>query len=338
MKYFLSIIAFILCVLSFVGCKEKKSPPLTRISDMKYTTISDSLYSMSPAALFYQDSKLYWMDPMCSEGFMHIVDAGTGKEISRFGNLGDGPEEFNAPLVSPFPEGGIYIKDGTRRKAAIYHLKGGQITSDFFTYPGGRNATAIASIQKKSLVYLYPNGEMPFELQKGNRYTGFGHFPTEETGKDGFNVFQGALKYNAEKEYLMYASAEFPYIAVYNLKDDKCELVCETNNKLDYTVTDGEVMPSRKAPFGIWELSFTKDYIITVQNDEKTEGRLTRKDIFIDQKLPHSVFVYDYDLNPIRIYHFPFKVLRISGDSESNTVYLIVEDKEFKIIKFQITD
>ena len=49
--------------------------------------------------------------------------------------------------------------------------------------------------------------------------------------------------------------------------------------------------------------------------------------------LPRSLFVYDYDLNLIKIINMPFPLLRLCGDFDSDDCYIIGANPEFEILK-----
>lgn len=75
------------------------------MGDVEYTTITDSVYAGVPGKLRVLDGRLFWHDVRAAEGFMHVVDARTGNEVCRFGNIGDIPDDFVLLMLSVSSDG-----------------------------------------------------------------------------------------------------------------------------------------------------------------------------------------------------------------------------------------
>ena len=88
------------------GCaSEKKKQELERVSNIAYTTITDSIYSSMPGKITALNGRVYWHDVTEADNFIHVVDASSGKEVYSFGNMGDGPNDFAMPIPSVSTEG-----------------------------------------------------------------------------------------------------------------------------------------------------------------------------------------------------------------------------------------
>lgn len=93
------------------GCaSEKKKQELERVSNIAYTTITDSIYSSMPGKITALNGRVYWHDVTEADNFIHVVDASSGKEVYSFGNMGDGPNDFAMPIPSVSTEG-FYLSD-----------------------------------------------------------------------------------------------------------------------------------------------------------------------------------------------------------------------------------
>lgn len=65
------------------GCaSEKKKQELERVSNIAYTTITDSIYSSMPGKITALNGRVYWHDVTEADNFIHVVDASSGKEVS----------------------------------------------------------------------------------------------------------------------------------------------------------------------------------------------------------------------------------------------------------------
>lgn len=86
------------------------------------------------------------------------------------------------------------------------------------------------------------------------------------------------------------------------------------------------------------ELALTRKNIVTLDRDVVTEGEKPEgqspRDI---STLPHSIYVYDYDLTLTHIINIKFPILRICGDIKTNSMYAIVLDPDYKLIKIDLS-
>ena len=80
----------------------------------------------------------------------------------------------------------------------------------------------------------------------------------------------------------------------------------------------------------------SKDYIITLERDrdrdpidESTVGR----DV---SKCPHTVFLYDYDGNLVKIVDLGIPVMRIAADCQDNVLYAIGADPDYILVKYEL--
>jgi len=334
MKYW-SYFIFVILILS--ACSHKKETKVEIISNAKYYTVTNDIYPTLPGRLLYQNGRIFWEDALNSLLFMHMYDEKTGKELYNFANKGSGPDEFNLPTPTLLPDGGLLIKDLKSRLAIIYKPSGDTLKGKSIAFLGGGNWTRIAAINDSTLVYLYPGKEFPFKLQCKYKATCFGHRPISESCTNGYELFKGNIHYNSKRKMLVYCPINFFYMAAYDLSNRKIKLIKETKNDIKHTREDGKIFLSKNTPFGTRDFDMTKDYIVAVQSNKEYEEALDKK-IYSDKQISstHSVFVYDYELNLLKIYNFPFAIMRIAGDNLSNDVYLLISIPDFKIVRFKI--
>ncbi len=134
---------------------------------------------------------------------------------------------------------------------------------------------------------------------------------------------------------LVYATMRVPYIASYKRQGNHFTLLWEKKEDIDYEFVNNRIKidESRRGPM---ELALTKDYIATLQRDyskdptdESTVGRGF-------SKLPQTLFVHNYKSELVRILDFKVPIVRIAADVSTNTVYAIVVDPDFRIVKLDI--
>lgn len=94
----------------------------------------------------------------------------------------------------------------------------------------------------------------------------------------------------------------------------------------------------RYAPTAI---AITKDYIVSIERDEERPSASLHSNRSTDggrrfSKATPTVFVYDYDLNLLKIVDVGMPVFRIAADCWSNEVYLIGVNPDFCIATFNI--
>lgn len=330
-KYIIAIIC-----LSLFSCKNNKNYDIIHINNLKYETINDSIYSRLPGDLLYQNGIIYWQDVFATENFLHAINASTGEEITSFANIGSGPEEFTLPVISLSDSSGIFIND-CQKELEIYY----SITNDtLITMVNNRkidsNTTRIIHTKNKESIYLSPDAPKPFIVNSNNNNFSFGEYPIKEKITNGFDIFQGNVNYNPNNNLLVFSAILFPYIAVYNLSQKGYPLIKESQKEnIEYTLKNNELKLNPDNP-GATEIALTHKYIITIQKDKETEEEQHPNIIRDISSTPKSIFVYDYNLNLQKIINMKFPLLRIAGDINSDTAYLLVANPDFKIIKIEI--
>jgi len=167
----------------------------------------------------------------------------------------------------------------------------------------------------------------------------FGKFPIPESlrKRDRFSYFQGNVAYNPDLKKLIYTSYRFPYMAIYTKSGKSFKLLTEVKGKFDYSVSSGgEFKRSRDSKEGPRELTLTLDYIVTVDRDlsiDQTDENEVGRD---PMKLPHTVFIYDYEGNLLKIVNLGFPVVRIAADTKNNTLYAIVVMDDYVLVKYEL--
>ena len=105
---------------------------------------------------------------------------------------------------------------------------------------------------------------------------------------------------------------------MYQQGEDEFSFVWEWRTDGDeYEIRNNEVIFDRRVK-GVRGLCMSKDFIITLQRDRRkddTDESTVGRDA---SKCPHTVFLYDYDGNLVKIVDLGIPVMRIASEEQSN--------------------
>ena len=171
----------------------------------------------------------------------------------------------------------------------------------------------------------------PFGIIDGKHIYYSGKFPIESSEiseRSKFNRFQGVTAYNPVNEMLLYSTYSFKYMALYKREGVRWNLIKETKVP-DYTIKNGNIKFEKKG-IGVSEVTMTKNYIVTAEYEDKN---VTEKDLRQNNYiLPNLLCFYDYDLTLRKVLKIGKPIMRIGGNTDSDTIFAIVEDPDFKIV------
>lgn len=324
---------FSINIIILTACSPK-GVEVERVS-MRPTIIYDSIETRMPGKLLLCGQYIIWTDPLSGDSQAHIVSLNTNNEIGKIVNIGNGPEEFITPFFTSSSHNKLVVCDMNRDKTVYFSLdsikqKKNPLTSISSLKTEG--ATRIVEIENNSFITLNTNTQYPF-LLNNDKY--FGKHPFVEKINNNNNVSQGNIAYNPNNGYFIYSTILFPYMAAYQKKENSFELVWEKRGDIDYTITENKVNLNKNKT-GAPELTLTKDYIVTLQRDylnDPTDETKVGRDF---TKTPQTLFLYDYDSNLRKIIHLKLPILRVTSHPENNTIYAIVLDSEFVLIKCEL--
>ncbi len=327
-----------LFILIFGCTKHDSKSKIVETVDIKPTLITDSVMTNFPGRLIVSGNYLVWSDPFNYSAFLKVVDIRTGKQVAQAGQAGQGPKEFVTPSVDLLCTDKISVTDLNANKRAVVDIEKLVKEQDAFSYfkkTGLKGATRYKEIEPTKFVGLYPKSRLLFKVIDHNKAIEFGRFPIKETlhERDKYNHFQGNIAYNPNREQLIYCPFNFPYIMSYKRSDNSF-----TQHKIlkifevKYSFVNGDLKFKERITL-ISEMAITKDYIVVARPKE------FKKDIDINtgmQKRPHTLYLYDYELNLVKIIDTKVPICRLAGNEKSNTVYAIVTNPEYSIVKIEL--
>jgi hypothetical protein len=328
---------FLLFILIQWSCTKNGSKPI-KVENVyiEPLTITDSVMTSFPGSLMLSGNYLVWEDPFSYSAFIKVVDIHSGKQVAQAGNTGQGPNEFVTPSVHLLSTNKIGVTDLNANKRAVFDIEQLLKGNEAFTYSrktGLKGVTRYLEIEDNKTVGLYPGETYLFRVVDKNKAFAFGKFPINEHINDGYGYYQGNLAYNPDSEKLIYCPFNFPYIISYKRSGDSFKHI-KTLKIYDvkYEVVNGEIKFKERVVL-IHEIALTKDYIVAAQLKEfkKEMDEYSGYD-----KLPQTLYLYDYDLNLQKIVDLKVPIYRLAANEESNTVYAIVANPEFSIVTVEL--
>ena len=320
------------CLLLF-SCST--SPKNVERIHLKHIMVSEDLFTSFPGTLLVDKKFIVMQDPFASEGMVKLYDKETGKLVVQTGQSGRGPTEFVTIVVHNVLDGVLFVSDMNGAKNAIARLDDIPIVEQPFTF----SRSDINGVNKLQLIapntYLimdYYNPK-PFIVQNEA-----GEIIQEPFGKwliDGAydDSQQGSFAYCAVKKTFVYAPFDFAYITMYQQSEKGFEQIWENMlEKPNYRLTDERIIWDSNQKSGFSGVAFLKDYIACLRC-ELLLNEVRGRDI---STLPRTIYLFDYKGNLVKIIDLEHPTLRIAGDSESNTIYVINVPGEYCIVKYEL--
>ena len=338
-KYYILLIILICC-----SCIQDKKNNIERIVNFPYSVLTDSIYTRMPGQLFHSNKYIVWVDPFSSNDLVHVLDAFSGKELGSLGSIGNGPNEFTDfdAFLTYDSLIGLYDLNKDLQGYIDLDLVRADSSNAFvrWTHEKLGYITHFLEIDKDSYLLLYPGASKPFIYKHDGEVDSIGKFPLEEKILNGFNHYQGAMLYNPIRKSLFYSTRHFPYAASYKLDNGKWILDWEKQEPMDYQVINNKLKLENSRTL-FHEATLSKDYIVFAKRDEEKYGKLSEKEeekLDRTKRLPRSLFLYDYDFNLKKIVELDAPIIRLAGDVHSNTLYAIIVNPEYSIIKLDLPE
>lgn len=332
------ILLFVFVFLSFYSCNLDKQKDNTIREQVDVEIIVDGLMTSMPAEMLVYEHELVWYD-MNPDSFIHIVDKKTGNTIAEIGQLGEGPDEFYTPFISWHSERSILISDCFANRQMILLLDSVKMKA----LPHNLGvSTSLLGIAENQYVWVNMQNDLPFVFWNGGKEITFGKYPLGDVEKiiNKQEVFQGVISYNHYNKSLIYSVPDLSYISLYRLDDGMFNQIWEkTLPGLESQLMDnGALIINKTTHYTPSAITLTKDYIVTIERDEKTREISIESDSSDRLKrnfarTPQTLFVYDYDFNLKKILHTQIPMFRLASDGGDNEVFFIGLKGEFCIAK-----
>ncbi|MDL2278273.1 6-bladed beta-propeller, partial [Parabacteroides sp. OttesenSCG-928-G07] len=227
-------LSYAIILFVFFSCSNR-TEHVERI-DQDFTIVTDSIESMMPVQLSVYGDYIIWCDALGKEEYVHVLDKTTGKELTKFVDIGQGPEEFVSPSVGYIQNNKVFIYDPNLDKVAYYSLDVDNFNAEFIKTDRVRRETRYLVIDGEVLSFN-SSLEKPFKWK--NTYWGKTFF--DPSIKNHYSVSQGNVLYNPYNQSLVYSVMSYHYMSLYKVKNGNIELVSERIGNVDYDIVNDEV-------------------------------------------------------------------------------------------------
>lgn len=325
-------------LISFSACTTTtKSVERESIS---FDVVTDSLETRMPGTLMKVGNYLVWQDPFAKDRFMHVVDPQNGKEVGTLGDVGQGPEEFTTPAVSQTFDNRVFVYDLNTRLQAFYsvdRLVNNQSPFTRYVDNTDLDATDKININDDQFIIIEPAEMKIFKYVNKTDTIAFGSQLIDgENIDNSYSINQGTIQYNPKRDKFVFASTSLPSLRIYSI--NKGNIIEEYQSTIPdnaYSIVGTRIKPEGRRS-GSKDMSLTKDYIVTIQRDyekDNTDESTVGMDF---SKNATTLFLYDYKGVLKRIIDTGLPILRLAGDTENNTVYVVGVNPEFVIAKVEL--
>lgn len=344
MKRFLYIILLFLFCSCTISNKKNSNKEIERISETPII-LSDNLLSNLPGMLLVYEKEIVWLNYSSLDGFISIFDKQTGEEITSFGRIGEGPQEIFTPKITKGWNNEVIAYDLNSSKVLFYSLdtllNGNKRVPKVKKMKEMKQKLRLIQVDDTSYVLFGTEDKMPFLLLNNGNESYFGNYPIKNSDEisNKMTVFQGAISYNPYNQYLLYSVGEMSYMSLYEYVNGMFSLKWEKHfSEVEYTITNNKMKITKTPEYVATLLCMTKDYIVTIDRDKENESPLPPKKTKGRDfsRAPQSLFVYDYDMNLLKIVNFGLPILSVASDGLSNEVFFIGVNPEFCIGKYSI--
>lgn len=327
-----------------LSCKgEKKTTG--EISFMEPIPVVDSLFMQMPGEVYFVNNYIIIEDALGTDNFYKIYDT-SGSFVKAIVSSGNSSVEFSTPSLTLLENNDIIVSDLNRGNAIIYKNGFDSLYQYKDLSPKLLKKSSLKNLHDDFFLTL--NNDFNSEIEElfsiynnDSLVQSFGKFPIFEKDINKYDAYQGFLGYNKINGQLIYFSYRIPYYAIYKKNGNNFELAKENNyGKFDYSVNNGNLkveLPDN-TPI-VSEVALLKDYIVTLGNTEEDLKEIPapsgRARDF--SRLPRSLFLYDYDLNLIKVISLKTSILRLTSNINSNLLYLATYiDGEFNLSKLNL--
>ena len=320
---------YILLLLAMCSCGDK----IVR-EQLTSTLVSDSILSPMPGTLICAGRYVVWED--CMEvPVVHVLNASNGQEVKTAVTLGQAVGDFQTPEVCYYNDDTLYVRDLNSMEEAYIDLssRDSKYVKKEIDRNGYDTPDVFIPLDDKSYYSMDAFSEVPFAYCDGDTVKKFGHYPIGGEYENTY-LFQGYVGFNPARGVFVYGTSCMPYVALYDCNNDFA-LEWESNVDVGYTISNNQMKLDKGVRHGCYGMALTQSYIVTMEYDyersdvKEIEGR--------DMKmLPKTLVLRAYDGNVLKIVDLGMPILRIAGQVNSDVLYAIVVDPEYKIVKCEL--
>ena len=334
MKYYKQIhIAAFLFLL--IGCNQH--PQKVERINMIPKVITNELYISKNCKLIKTNDFFYISDIKETDGFIKIYNP-DGSFNTSIGKIGNGPEEFTTPYITPYKDEGILVWNqwGRYNSAISQNTKEGMVLNPITTCFINENVASLQTDFEGNFIIYNPTkkeGIITLYSKDGKEIASAGKLPYPQDISNRQECFSGNIMYNPYNKKLVLALNTLPYTAVYQIKDNNITLLNEQEiGDAEYHISVNNMNIPNPGKDCLVGFCLTKDYIVSILNDPDYKGT----DRSQTSPKRHTVGVYDYNLNLIKIANLNMPRINLASQGNDNSFYSIVLNPEYSIVKAEL--
>lgn len=323
------IIAFAFCT----SCSQKSMK--TERVQVSPKVLTDSLFIKNAASFICIGDYLVLQDPRQGSNFIKIYDT-KGHLVSEVGQIGSGPEEFILPECIPFGKNKFltWNRYGTFQTAVS--SPDNQFRPEFknFHVFNGKNQS-IKLCENGNFIAYDPTKDQVITLYSpdGKEIASAGKLPFPSNIADREHFYSGKIVYNPENQTLLLYLEVLPYAATFKVTSSNISLLNErTFGNPEYTINGDQMQVKEGGKDCLVGCCLTEDFIISIMNDPDYTGN----DNSQSSPKRHTVGVFDYDFNLVKIVNLGMPRYNLAASGEDNTFYAIVQNPENSIVEIEL--
>lgn len=329
MKYFFTAL---IIFLALVSCNNNLNPKIIREAS-SFEVLNDEIVTNFPGGLYLLENNIVWFDPFPIDHFLHILNKNDGRELYSFGNIGQGPNEYVSPMIDDIIWNDyLYIYDVNGNTKGYFSVDDSLRKMNSFI-PLTQEDSLIRSkgynIRLDSDIYIGLNTnkeENAYKLNVKGEDKSFGNYILPNEKKH----FSAIYLYNSSKKLLIIGSIPVRYFSCYKMIDDNFELVWENRDEYNFKKQNSNINFDT-SKIGIYGMAITRDFIVTIQRDYEND-RTNEAEVLRDvNKIPKTLFIYDYNGKLQKIIDYQVPIGRICGNEKTNDLYAIFVAPDFKL-------
>lgn len=323
------IIAFAFCT----SCSQKSMK--TERVQVSPKVLTDSLFIKNAASFICIGDYLVLQDPRQGSNFIKIYDT-KGHLVSEVGQIGNGPEEFILPECIPFGKNKFltWNRYGTFQTAVSSPEN--QFRPEFknFHVFNGKNQS-IQLCENGNFIAYDPAKDQVITLYSpdGKEIASACKLPFPSNIADREHFYSGKIVYNPENQTLLLYLEVLPYAATFKVTSSNISLLNErTFGNPEYTINEDQMQVKEGGKDCLVGCCLTEDFIISIMNDPDYTGN----DNSQSSPKRHTVGVFDYDFNLVKIVNLGMPRYNLAASGEDNTFYAIVQNPENNIVEIEL--
>lgn len=335
----------ILCIGSLVACSNKPSQPILELfhetvslNQRKECLISeDSLGRVEGIAC--DDEYLVVFDTRSNQCFT-LFDQNTGRQIGRFGDIGQGPSEVLFGSSGYLENRCIFAYNDQSKVVMKYNLdslRNGVVTGAPMRLTKHKILDANISrlIPLNDSVFVvggtYKSRYLHFVFDTNDQVLGYGvnvynasdnsfNDITRFLSNQGYmakkphgNKFAYSVNFSSNLDFFEVIDNNIRLIKTLRFGNPLCESIVEDNGQLF------SARPTKDAIHGFIEVCPTPNYMYALYTDGK---------IYEVKRQSKTVLVFDWDGNPVRKLLLDADALHISVNEKTHTLFAVVENED----------